>query len=357
MKKKAIVFAPLPPPVGGVASIVSMLNLGFNDNSSVLFKSPYNKSKYKNEYLRSILNSFLFLNAIFKINRDNTILVFASSGFSFYEKLIWARLATLFRRRVGIILVDGNFPTFFSNIYWSLKNIVIKSTANKKITFGVQSEMWYDYYKSIFPESNLNIVTATVDTKFQSRLYTSKISTKPVKLIYVGWVIPAKGIYDLLDSIEIIKNINNYQLEIVGPLFDKADYWNSELEKRGIKDKVVFSGEISDKTELINRLLESDIFIFPSHFEGFPVSVIEAISLGLPCIATNVGGIPDILENGNVGLLVEPRNPALLSNAILELVNNDELRAKFSKLSFDRSRLVYNQNNFIESYRKILNLK
>ena len=357
IKPNALIFAPLPPPVGGIASIANMLKIGFERHDDIIFRQPVGKDK--NRLSRSIINFSNIVRYTFFIKPNGSVLLFSSSGFSFYEKLIWSYFIMFFGRKVALIMVDGKFPMFYEpKPYWK-KSIISKILANDRLTLGAQSNAWANFYSRCFPKVSVQVVAASVDNSFQEaskRFFLDKNIV--LKLIYIGWVIPEKGILDLLDAVLISSKSNdNFKLELVGPLFGKDDYWAKQVEKRGIKDKVSFLGAITNKENLIKKLLESDIFVFPSHYEGMPVSVIEAVTIGIPCIATNVGGIPDILNYGKAGILVPSRNPEQLASGINKLIEDANLRRNLSIEAREWSKMSFSFEALIYSYKKLLLIK
>ena len=96
----------------------------------------------------------------------------------------------------------------------------------------------------------------------------------------------------------------------------------------GIRQKVKFVGYVDNPFPL---LAQSDIYICSSRFEGLPLSVIEAMALGIPSVATKVGGIPSIIQDGYTGLLVEPEDSDAIANAVLTLIENPKLRKKIGE--------------------------
>jgi glycosyltransferase involved in cell wall biosynthesis len=90
------------------------------------------------------------------------------------------------------------------------------------------------------------------------------------------------------------------------------------------------------RDDAVRILAGCDVFILASHYEGFPVALMEALALGLPVVATAVGGIPDGLTDGQEALLVPPRQPRLLADALLRLADDEALRAAMGAASYRR---------------------
>lgn len=118
----------------------------------------------------------------------------------------------------------------------------------------------------------------------------------------------------------------------------------------GIKDKVVFYGFVNNVENYYSGI---DLALLPSLGEGIPLSLLEVMRLGIPCIATNVGGIPEIVENGESGLLVEPENGADLISAINK-VSEKNYYEKLSIGAFNRFKKVNNHEKMIDDFEKLL---
>lgn len=128
---------------------------------------------------------------------------------------------------------------------------------------------------------------------------------------------------NLLNSfVQVKEKILNAKLCCVGdgPLLENIKKLAKELK---IENDTIFTGFRND----IGKLLKSfDLFVLASKKEGLGTSIIDAMSVGLPIIAAKSGGIPELIENGKNGIMVEPSNPQKLSHAIIELFNNQEKR-------------------------------
>jgi glycosyltransferase involved in cell wall biosynthesis len=117
-----------------------------------------------------------------------------------------------------------------------------------------------------------------------------------------------------------------------GPLRPPMEAKARELS---LSETVTFTGIRRDVAEILALL---DIFVLPSLWEGLPVAVLEAMAAGLPVVATRVGGVPEVVIDGVTGLLVPPRNPDALSEAILRLLQDPDLRHRMGQAGRERVR-------------------
>ncbi|HQS58853.1 MAG TPA: glycosyltransferase family 4 protein [Gallionellaceae bacterium] len=356
---KALIYSALPPPVGGVASIAAMLYQSLSENGKVGFQSPAKKSSgFSAAISRLFINIVRLGWAIVHVKRGGRVLLFAGAGNSFFEKIIWSLLIMISGRTVAMVMVDGNFPIFWDKCSPFWRRISSRIVCHPQFTLGVQSEAWQDYYRRAFPSALIKVVGATAAPEFFSHTPQAGLPSRGMSLLYVGWIIPEKGITDLLDAMVIlIKTHPEVRLRLVGPLFGKDEYWNKAVADRGISTQVKFTGPISDRSRLIKEFDNASVFVFPSHFEGFPVALLEAITMGLACVGTTVGGIPDILDHGRAGIVVSPHAPQELANALKSLFDDNELIEKYSKQAAMRARSIYSHSECIESYKRLLGLE
>lgn len=167
---------------------------------------------------------------------------------------------------------------------------------------------------------------------------------------------PQKGIRYFIKAAALLKEQQIIFLIIGdGPLREEL---KAEVETLGLKDRVFFTGHRSNIEEILPCL---DVLVLPSVTEGLPLVILEAMAAGCPVVATKVGGIPEVVNDGVNGLLVEPQNPEQLATAITELINDDIKAAQLGK----RGRKIVQQNYTIEQmldqtmalYSSILNNK
>jgi glycosyltransferase involved in cell wall biosynthesis len=141
---------------------------------------------------------------------------------------------------------------------------------------------------------------------------------------FVGRLVAEKGILELLQAAQIVlQYIPSAQFLIIGPVdHEKPDALTSNLaHDYGIADSCVFPGLCEDMPELYALM---DVFVLPSHREGFPRSSMEASAMSVPCVVTNVRGCREAVEHGRNGLLVPLHNTQALVDAILGLLTDRE---------------------------------
>ena len=186
------------------------------------------------------------------------------------------------------------------------------------------------YLKEIFEAHKIdNIIFIPNSIELENYPFLIRQNCVP-KLL---WVRSFHKIYNPMMALNVIKEIQKEfpeaSLCMIGP--DK-DGSLQQLKKIAIKENlnISFTGKL-EKTEWIKLSKYYSIFINTSHFDNMPVSIIEAMSLGLPVISTNVGGIPFIISDEETGLLVEDSNVEAMANAVKKIIKNPELALNLSQ--------------------------
>jgi len=166
-------------------------------------------------------------------------------------------------------------------------------------------------------------------------------------LAYVGRLIHAKGVQDLLYAFELVKQyIPEASLTIVGD----GDY-RSELEELA-DTGVTFLGELPQE-RVADVLATADVFVHPSYSEGQPSAVAEASAVGLPVIATDVGGTRELVEDGVTGYLVKPRDARMLASRILYLLTDTDKARCMGRAGREKMLREYPWAAMVDSYDKL----
>ena len=155
-------------------------------------------------------------------------------------------------------------------------------------------------------------------------------------MLYLGRLSREKGLPVLLDAFAQVLRRMRARLDVYG-----LGLMREELEAQalslGIRDSVVFHGWVPPGAPFFAALKGGDVFVLPSLSEGLPSVIPEAMSQGLPIIASRVGGIPDILQNGEAGILVPPGDSAALADAICRLLIDQSLRKRLIRRSMEQA--------------------
>lgn len=217
------------------------------------------------------------------------------------------------RRRPLVITVHGSDMTMLS------KNPVLKPILgfvlkNADHIIAVSTFLKGEVERLGVPEGKVEVIYGGVTTPEREEAFD------PVGrvILFVGSLVPQKGVDVLIESFKEIK-IKDTSLVIVG---DGPERKRLEALAVGIKD-IQFLGRQED---LKGVLAKSDVLVLPSRGEGFGLVLLEAMALGTPVVATNVGGIPEIVEDGVSGILVERDNPKQLADAVVKVLEDGEMR-------------------------------
>lgn len=178
------------------------------------------------------------------------------------------------------------------------------------------------------------------------------------KILFLSNLIPSKGVYVLLDALKILNEKHiNFECNFVGAETKEINVqvFNAEVNKRCLNGKVKYVGKQygSDKIRYYDT---SDIFVFPTYYtnECFPLVLLEAMDACLPCISTREGAIPDIIEDGETGLLVNKQDANDLADKIEKLVNDPALCNSMGMAGKQKFDDLYTKKNFEDRLFNIL---
>lgn len=157
---------------------------------------------------------------------------------------------------------------------------------------------------------------------------SSRPPSDSLNILFVGSLIPKKGVQDLLDALSV-PEFHGVYLTVIGGGFYEG-FLKKSCRSLGISDRTRWRGVLKP-VDVASAMRESDILCVPSHTEGSPNVVKEAMASGLPVVASRVGGIPDLVQEGVTGLLHEPGDVQGLRMCLVKLAASRDLREKFGK--------------------------
>lgn len=261
------------------------------------------------KYVLNVLSLFRIL------QREKPLFMFTCSTKSFYSLFLYK---WIFRNKLFFFIRGLNEDALPSIITIHLVN----KYADK---IFVQSDLLKHRIENIGVQVPIDIVHNVVSNGIiekDVRLKPYEKNLDVFRILIISTILVAKGYRELLEAILKIRG-KGYKvvLDIVGDYKDeKFKNWVvSFIENNGLKESVVFHGYQKD---VFPFLRESYLFVLPSYGEGTPRSILEAMAMGIPVIATTVGGIPDLISHGVSGFLVSPKNSKALEEQIIYVIEH-----------------------------------
>jgi glycosyltransferase involved in cell wall biosynthesis len=196
------------------------------------------------------------------------------------------------------------------------------------------------------PSENIKVLNMGVNrdifrkTDKQETKEHLKIKGDSTSILYVGNVIKQKGLEELITAFDkLVSNSDEkFKLFLIGSEKDTTfkQHLQDEILKRNLQGNVTFLG-VLPQDEIANWMSACDIFVLPSHIEGFGLVALEAMSCGIPVVGTNVGGLKYLLKDDS-GIIVEAHNSNSLYSGIKQIVENEELKENVINNGFRRAR-------------------
>lgn len=181
--------------------------------------------------------------------------------------------------------------------------------------------------ESLYGYKGPSCVTPSMFHPLPSHFLCRKSIEGVFDIVYFGRMTRGKGIDLLIQAFgRLVKDHPHARLSLIGS--GERLPWLRELVKElHLSDRVQFTGWLQGEA-LFSRLIAHDLFCLPSFSEGLPSSILEAMSIGLPIVATDVGGVSEIIEHNVSGILIPPRDQEALTRTLLELVGDPQRRVQ-----------------------------
>lgn len=176
---------------------------------------------------------------------------------------------------------------------------------------------------------DISVVPTGVDLERFKTSLGAKKGGNAKTIVFVGRLHPVKGVQYLIEAMAIVhREMSEVELVIVGDGIERSRL--EELaDKLDLHGNIQFAGQVPQE-RVPSIMHRADAFVLPSLSESFGIVNLEAMAAGLPIIATKVGGIPEIVNEGVNGYLVNAKRPDEIADRILMLLRNDEVREKIS---------------------------
>ena len=200
-------------------------------------------------------------------------------------------------------------------------------------------------------QSHYSSIELTEDLIRDAELYRKEFIDQRDKdvipeLIFVGSLSQRyKGLHDLIDATKICKEQGIvFNVHVLGDGAERLNY-ETQVANLGLTDNFQFHGFVKQGKEVIKLLCRSDLFVMPSLVEGLPRAMIEAMVCGLPCLGSNIGGIPELIKPE---YLFDPGKPDGLANKIMEILNDPLLMQAAAVRNSEHAKINYGAKNLVQ---------
>jgi len=156
--------------------------------------------------------------------------------------------------------------------------------------------------------------------------------------LFVGRLAPNKGLHHLVDALAMLDAPSSRPLLLMGRDWGERPSLEARARARGVGDRVRFLGHVDDPVQYRNVIRRSTALVLPSEWEAFGLVLLEAMAAGTPVVATAVGGVPEVLDEGRAGRLVPYGDPAALRNALKATVEDPETTRRLVRAAAERVR-------------------
>lgn len=341
--KKIVLIGTIPPPAGGDASWAKdYLNYYKNKGiemplvkTSIIGKRASNVANHKSiiDETRRSIHIWHSIKKTIKLSRPDII----------HMNVNCSPLGSIRDFISGQLIKKRSIP-FVVHCHCNIEDQIRNSSVGKRflirlfnlsdavITLNTPS------FEFVHKVSNTKVTTIPNFIYDDKTEFTKEIQNDIKKILYVGHVKKEKGIDELF---EVAKKYPNIEFIIAGPITD--DY--SEGMLATIPKNIKLTGSLQHE-EVISLLDSSDVFLFPSYTEGFSIALLEAMSRGLPCIASDVGSNRDMLEDKG-GILICPKSVDAIDQAIKSILDKKK-RQKMSSWNINKVNTEYRLSHVIK---------
>lgn len=275
-----------------------------------------------------------------------------ASGGAFYKDFIVILLLKIMKQKIIIHYHNKGVATRQNKI---LDNFLYRQFF-KNLKVILLAEVLYEDIKKYVSKKDVFFCPNGIPEINDTIICKKEKNTKP-QILFLSNMIASKGVWDLVEACYLLKESGiDFKCHFVGKWNDITEKeFNIKIHQQKLDDYIVAHGAKYGKDK-IQFFQDADIFVFPTYYpnECFPIVLLEAMQQGLPCISTNEGGIPNIIDQGKTGFIIEKNKPSQLADKICYLINNPEVCKLMGENSYKKYKKKFMLNTFENKLKEIL---
>ncbi len=337
---KVLMVGPARSVHGGISAVVNeFYEAGLGEKIDLKYIGTM---KEGSRFDKLIVAGCAFFRFVFALSWADVVHIHFSSDSSFVRKSYFIKAAKRHGKKIVLHQHGGDFKTYYGKELDEKGRRRVRKTLDMGDIMLVLTDSWKEFFSGITDPEKIEVFPNGIRT--EGREISSDICKDYNKILFLGRICKDKGIDELLEAAEKIHDIHSDARLYIGGIYEDQEY-KRKIEASGRFCEYI--GWISGK-EKEEYLDKCGILVLPSYYEGFPVSIIEAMFHNSSVIASRVGGIPDIIDDGQDGLLISPKDSDDLRKAIDKLICDNDLARKLG---------VNGQKKVLEKYSVEENIK
>lgn len=345
---------------GGISAIVNELYAAGLDHEVEL---KYIGTMKEGSKLKKLLvAAFAYAHFCRKLKWCDVVHVHFSSDSSFMRKSLFIKRARKAGKKVVLHQHGGDFKTYYGQQLDKKGRDYVAGILAMGDVMLVLTEGWKEFFGQItdpdkivvFP-NGIRVSKYLNEQKNVTKKEDINVSSKDFnEVLFLGRICKDKGIDELIEAMKEIHSSNSNAHLFVGGIYEDNSY-RQKIEDNS--DFITYLGWVTGE-EKDKYLDQCGILVLPSYYEGFPVSIIEAMLRGNAVVASAVGGIPEIIDDGKDGILIPPKDSKALQKGIEKLMNDREYASSIGILGrkkvIEKYSVEENIKRLIQIYSKIL---
>lgn len=297
--------------------------------------------------LKLALGSFLRFLWAMCFRRPKLVHIHVSSRASFWRKAAFMLVARLARVPYVLHLHGSEFQVFFHQELGRFGQRIVRSAFDQAAWVLVLSSHWQEWARSICSNPHIEAVYNPVSVGGEQPAHEDDA----LSLLFLGRLGRRKGTYDLLEAVaQLAQTHPSIRLRLGGD--GELDGVRQRAQELGIESHIELLGWVTQEAKT-DALRHATIYVLPSYHEGLPMSVLEAMAAGLPVVSTPIGGIPEAVEHGVEGLLVEPGSVPELAHSLRQLLDDRGLRERMGQAAYDKARDRFSADRVVHRIERI----
>jgi glycosyltransferase involved in cell wall biosynthesis len=298
------------------------------------------------------------------ILRQGVTVIIAQSPYEGAAGALTKQIAGLLGKRVALAVEShGNFEitifrqrrVTFTGLYrWLMERTARYAFRHADVLRAV-SDSTREQLQEWSPDTPIEQFMAWIDADVFQSVEREKTLAEARDLLYVGVLTPLKNVHVLIDAFAaVVGEVGSGKLFLIGKP-ENAEYvaqLHAQVERLGLQDRIIFVGLLSAQ-ELAGYMARARGLALVSSSEGLPRSIMEAMLCGLPVIASYVGGVPEIVADGETGYLVPAGDVTALAEALRKLYHNAELDT-MGELARTNAQVFFSTVAYVDGYRRLI---